>query len=53
LNGLARAIIRDGGQLFSFTHAEKIEDGEPAKVTTSDGHVILADFTSLSPRTRR
>ena len=43
LNGLARAIIRDGGQLFSGAHAQSIEDGEPAKVTTSDGHVITAD----------
>jgi glycine/D-amino acid oxidase-like deaminating enzyme/nitrite reductase/ring-hydroxylating ferredoxin subunit len=43
LNGLARAIIRDGGQLFSGAHAKSVEDGEPAKVTTSDGHVITAD----------
>jgi glycine/D-amino acid oxidase-like deaminating enzyme/nitrite reductase/ring-hydroxylating ferredoxin subunit len=43
LNGLARAIARDGGQLYSGTHAETIQDGEPAKVTTSDGHVITAD----------
>jgi len=43
LNGLARAIIRDGGQLFTGAHAKSIEDGEPAKVTTSDGHVITAD----------
>jgi glycine/D-amino acid oxidase-like deaminating enzyme/nitrite reductase/ring-hydroxylating ferredoxin subunit len=51
LNGLARAIIRDGGQIFSFTHAEKIEDGEPAKVTTSDGHVILADHIVVATNT--
>jgi len=43
LNGLARAIVRDGGQLYSATHAKSIEDGEPAKITTSDGHVITAD----------
>ena len=43
LNGLARAIVRDGGQLFSGAHAARIEDGEPAKVTTNDGHVITAD----------
>jgi len=43
LNGLARAIVRDGGLLFSGAHAQSIEDGEPAKVTTSDGHVITAD----------
>jgi glycine/D-amino acid oxidase-like deaminating enzyme/nitrite reductase/ring-hydroxylating ferredoxin subunit len=43
LNGLARAILRDGGQLFSGAHAKSIQDGEPAKVTTSAGHVITAD----------
>jgi glycine/D-amino acid oxidase-like deaminating enzyme/nitrite reductase/ring-hydroxylating ferredoxin subunit len=43
LNGLARAIMRDGGQLFSGAHAESIQDGEPAKVTTASGHVITAD----------
>ncbi|MEO8192343.1 MAG: FAD-dependent oxidoreductase [Gemmatimonadales bacterium] len=43
LSGLARAILRDGGHLYSSTHADKIEDGEPCRVTTSDGHVIMAD----------
>lgn len=43
LNGLTRAILRDGGQIFSHTHAEKIEDGEPCRVTTADGHVVAAD----------
>jgi glycine/D-amino acid oxidase-like deaminating enzyme/nitrite reductase/ring-hydroxylating ferredoxin subunit len=43
LNGLARAIVRDGGQLYSATHANSIQDGEPAKITTSEGHVITAD----------
>ena len=43
LNGLARAILRDGGQLYSGAHAESIQDGEPAKVTTSEGHVITAN----------
>jgi glycine/D-amino acid oxidase-like deaminating enzyme/nitrite reductase/ring-hydroxylating ferredoxin subunit len=43
LNGITRAVIRDGGQVFSSTHAEKIQDGEPCRVTTSDGHVITAD----------
>jgi glycine/D-amino acid oxidase-like deaminating enzyme/nitrite reductase/ring-hydroxylating ferredoxin subunit len=51
LNGLARAIIRDGGQIYCGTHVEKIEDGEPAKVTTSDGHVILADDVVVATNT--
>lgn len=43
LKGLARAILRDGGKIYTGVHAEKIEDGEPARVTTSGGHVIGAD----------
>lgn len=51
LNGLARAIIRDGGQIYCGTHADKIEDGEPAKITTSSGHVILADDIVVATNT--
>lgn len=51
LNGLAKAIVRDGGQIFSSTHADKIEDGEPAKVTTRDGHVISADRVVVATNT--
>ncbi|MEO5590228.1 MAG: FAD-dependent oxidoreductase [Gemmatimonadaceae bacterium] len=43
LNGLARAILRDGGQIFTGAHAEEIVDGEPCRITTSEGHVITAD----------
>jgi len=43
LNGLARAIMRDGGHLFSGAHAESIQDGEPATVATADGYSIIAD----------
>ncbi|HEY0529271.1 MAG TPA: FAD-dependent oxidoreductase [Gemmatimonadaceae bacterium] len=43
LKGLARAILRDGGKIYTGVHAEKIEDGEPGKVTTSEGFVISAD----------
>jgi glycine/D-amino acid oxidase-like deaminating enzyme/nitrite reductase/ring-hydroxylating ferredoxin subunit len=51
LNGLAKAILRDGGQIFCGTRAEKIEDGEPAKVTTSSGHVITADNIVVATNT--
>jgi len=43
LNGLARAIIRDGGQIYCRTKARDIEDGTPARVTTDAGHTIIAD----------
>lgn len=51
LNGLARAIIRDGGRIFCGTHAERIEDGEPARVVTSEGHTILADTIVVATNT--
>jgi glycine/D-amino acid oxidase-like deaminating enzyme/nitrite reductase/ring-hydroxylating ferredoxin subunit len=42
LAGLARAIQRDGGHLFTMTHAERIEGGKSAQVAAG-GHVITAD----------
>ena len=43
LKGLARAIRRDGGRIYTETHASKIEGGEKsARVETDDGRVITA-----------
>ena len=42
LDGLARAIQRDGGHLFTMTHAERLEGGKLAQVTAG-GHVVSAD----------
>jgi glycine/D-amino acid oxidase-like deaminating enzyme/nitrite reductase/ring-hydroxylating ferredoxin subunit len=39
LAGLAQAVVRHGGQVFTGTHAEGIEDG---KVTTKGGRVVRA-----------
>ena len=51
LAGLARAIIRDGGQIYCGTHADRIEDGEPATVKTSAGHVISAESVVVATNT--
>ncbi|MEO7647409.1 MAG: FAD-dependent oxidoreductase [Gemmatimonadaceae bacterium] len=51
LAGLARAIVRDGGQIYCGTHADRIEDGEPASVKTSSGHVISADSVVVATNT--
>ncbi len=51
LNGLTRAILRDGGKIYCGTHADKIVDGEPAEVTTADGHVITADSIIVATNT--
>ena len=42
LKGLARAIQRDGGRICNGTHAQGIEGGASAKVTTASGAVVSA-----------
>lgn len=51
VTGLARAIVRDGGRIYCGTKAKTIEDGEPARVTTADGHTILADDIVVATNT--
>jgi glycine/D-amino acid oxidase-like deaminating enzyme/nitrite reductase/ring-hydroxylating ferredoxin subunit len=43
LAGLARAIVRDGGQICCGSHVTEIRDGDPAHVKTDDGHTVWAD----------
>ncbi|HEV8589712.1 MAG TPA: FAD-dependent oxidoreductase [Pyrinomonadaceae bacterium] len=43
LTGLARAIERDGGKIFTGTHADEIEGGAEAHVTSSSGYKITCD----------
>ena len=47
LSGLARAIQRDGSHVFTETHADRIEGGEPAQVMAG-GHVVTADSIVVS-----
>jgi glycine/D-amino acid oxidase-like deaminating enzyme/nitrite reductase/ring-hydroxylating ferredoxin subunit len=42
LHGLARAILRHGGQIFTTTHADEIRGGSQAYVRTSRGHCVTA-----------
>jgi glycine/D-amino acid oxidase-like deaminating enzyme/nitrite reductase/ring-hydroxylating ferredoxin subunit len=51
LNGLARAILRDGGRLFGQTHATKIEGGAGAHVETSQGPVVSCDVVVVATNT--
>jgi len=43
LAGLAKAIERRGGRIFTNTHVEKIKGGLPARVETSNGHIVTAE----------
>ena len=43
LTGLAQAIERNGGQIFTGTHADKIEGGSEAHVITTGGYKVQTD----------
>ncbi|HEY0004644.1 MAG TPA: FAD-dependent oxidoreductase [Pyrinomonadaceae bacterium] len=51
LNGLARAIERDGGHIFTGTHATSIEGGFTARIETSVGPVVTADAVVVATNT--
>ena len=51
LDGLARAIMRDGGRIFGQTHAQKIEGGAEARVETSHGPMVTAEVIVVATNT--
>ena len=51
LAGLRRAITRDGGRIFTGTHADEIEGGARAHVKTSDGFTISAQAIVVATNT--
>src|SRR4051812_23886742 len=51
LAGLARAIERDGGRIFTDTHAEGIEGGTTARVKTAAGPVVTAGAVVVATNT--
>jgi glycine/D-amino acid oxidase-like deaminating enzyme/nitrite reductase/ring-hydroxylating ferredoxin subunit len=51
LAGLARAIKRDGGRIYTGTHASSIAGGRPARVETGGGAVVTADAVVVATNT--
>ncbi len=51
LDGLARAIVRHGGRIFTSTHAAEIKGGDSAVVTTADGHKITTRSVVVATNT--
>ena len=51
LAGLARAIERDGGRIFTGTHAASIEGGTPARVKSAAGPTVTADAVVVATNT--
>ena len=42
LRGLAQAITKNGGRIFTHTHVTDVKGGGEAAVTTTDGHTVRA-----------
>ena len=51
LAGLVRAIERDGGRLFTQTHATQLVGGTPARVETARGHVVTCGAIVVATNT--
>lgn len=51
LAGLSRAIKRDGGRIFTGTHASAMAGGAQARVETSAGYVVTADAIVIATNT--
>ncbi len=51
INGLAAAVKRNGGRIFTQTHAEKIEGGADAHVKTRGGAIISASAVVVATNT--
>ena len=51
LNGVAEAVRRGGGEIYTRTHASKIEGGERARVETSDGATFTAGAVVVATNT--
>ena len=51
LAGLARAIERDGGRIFTGTHAASIEGGTPARVKSAAGPMVTSDAVVVATNT--
>lgn len=49
--GLARAVVRAGGRIFSDTQADKIEGGSPGRVVTVSGRIVTADQIVVATNT--
>lgn len=51
LEGLAHAIKRTGGRIFTRTHVSKIEGGSPARIETNSGPLVTASAVVVATNT--
>jgi glycine/D-amino acid oxidase-like deaminating enzyme/nitrite reductase/ring-hydroxylating ferredoxin subunit len=48
LKGLAQAIERNGGRIYTDTHVADVKGGDFARVTTDDGHTVNSYFLVIA-----
>lgn len=51
LAGLAQAIGRCGGRIYTNTHVETVRGGKQARIETQQGHIILAQSVVVATNT--
>ena len=51
LAAVAQAIIRDGGRIYTETHAVKIEGGKSARIDTRNGQTVTAGAVVVATNT--
>lgn len=51
MTGLAQAIVRRGGQIFTGCHVETVEGGKPSRIATRSGHIITAQSVVVATNT--
>jgi glycine/D-amino acid oxidase-like deaminating enzyme len=49
--GLAEAIERCGGRIFTGCHVEAVNGGNPSRIETQSGHVIMAQSVVVATNT--
>jgi len=51
LTAISQAIIRDGGRIYTETHAAEIEGGKAARVKTQNGHTVTSGAVVVATNT--
>ncbi|MER3425352.1 MAG: FAD-dependent oxidoreductase, partial [Nitrospiraceae bacterium] len=51
LTGLARAIKREGGRIYTCTHVTTITGGSPAQIETDSGRIVNAEAVVVATNT--
>jgi glycine/D-amino acid oxidase-like deaminating enzyme/nitrite reductase/ring-hydroxylating ferredoxin subunit len=51
LAALAQSIVRDGGRIFTDTHATKFDGGKPAQIATRDGSTVSCEAIVMATNT--